>query len=222
MKQYFGFLTLAALLGGTTASAITIIDIRGIPVTAGETLIIDADGDVVQEITRTGITIESMEDGFVEVQFIPGPVGQKEDEVADDFLLLDGTLRVSSTIPAGQQRIRVRMGYERAGLRRAGLRTSSVRLLRRRALGRTARWLPAVQAATGRAGVRFARTSPLQTERRVGFYGFDADTEFVWAILDRNSDYAVGAQLVAEPASLVLLAGGLGALFASCRYRRHL
>lgn len=225
-RRFSGFLLAAFCSSATVAAAGTIAldrtDALGIPIGSGESLLLDGSGNLTNELTRTGVYITNnwSETGEVTVQFVEGAPLQKGDQVAPGFALLDGTLVVHSSIPVGEQRVRVRMGYRRADLRRVGLRAGSVRLMRR-ALGRRAvRWLPAVQAATGRAGIRFARTSPLRAPGRVGNYGFDGERAFVWAILDRNSAYAVGARLVPEPASLGLFAAGLGALFLSARYRR--
>jgi len=211
--------------GAAWASSISLdaLDVSGFPIGAGDRLLLDGNGNLLNELSRTGIQITNLwnDSGQVSVELLQGPAAQKGDEVARGFVLLDNTLRVHSDIPIGEQRVRVRMGYRRADLRRLGLRAGSVRLMRRRVLGRrAARWLPAVQAATGRAGIRFARTSPLRVPGRVGNYGFEADQQFVWAIVDRNSDYAVGARLVPEPASVGLLGMGLLALFVGGRYRR--
>lgn len=47
----------------------------------------------------------------------------------------------------------------------------------------------------------------------LGSWGFDTDTNTVWAVIDHNSDFAV----IPEPASLMLLMAGMGALLRRSR-----
>jgi hypothetical protein len=215
-----------SLIGsGAWASAISLDDVtQAVEVEAGATVFLDANGRLVNEPTRTGITFtnRTSNPGLVSVQFLPGPALQQGQTVGGGFLLLDGTLRVSSNLPVGRQLVGIRMGYSGREIRRAGARESSVRLLRRRDVGRRfGRWLPAVRAVQGRYDiVRYPHTPPLPSLGNVGNHGFDRTNQFVWAYLDVTSDYAVGALAVPEPASLAFLASGFG-LLALRRYRRH-
>jgi hypothetical protein len=216
-----------SLLGsGARASTISLDDvIQGVVVEAGQTVFLDENGSQVVQPTRTGVTFKNLSSGQgqVSVQFLPGPALRPGDGVGGGFLLLDGTLRVSSSLPARRQLVRIRMGYDGRRLARAGARESSVRLLRRRAIpGRTAgRWLPAIRAVQGRYDiVRYPDMSPGRFPGNVGNHGFDRRNQFVWAYLDVTSDYGVGALAVAEPASLAFLVSGVGLLVLR-RVRRH-
>ena len=199
-------LLVAALLCLSASAFAGLIDVFQSPISAK----VDAGQTVFLGSKTTGIQFTNLSQfgGFVTIEVLDGPPRQPGDEVAEGFELLDGTLRITSNIPDGEKRVRVRMGYAEERLGRAGLRAGSQRLFRRIAGRRRARWANAVRAIRGRATIRrFPGSAPI---RALGHHGFDATDNYVWAFLDVTSDYAVAARTVAEPTSMALMLGGLG------------
>jgi len=141
-----------------------------------------------------------------------------EEDLQEGFVLYDGTLflEVAETDPQGGRadlRTTYRMNVAPRMLRASFIRELYVRQgrydqVRARARGRASqvsdlrilrfqeaegRWVRAVSALDGRADVRFmGRRSP---DGVLGHYGYDTKGDgstYVWAVMDKNSRYAVG------------------------------
>lgn len=222
MKTYLGVVSILLLSLGATPVSATVLDavvLPGFQIGPGGTGLLDRNGQPTQDSQSTGIlfTNQSQTDAFVTVEFFDRPPLQPGDLVEPGFQLLDGTLRIGSTLARGEARVRIRMDYSARRLQRRGLRADSVRLMRR-IRGRAARapiWQPAVRALSGRIpGYRFPASPP---QPGLWNYGFDAQNSFVWAFVDTTSDYAVGARQIAEPASILCLLAGIGLLWRGRR-----
>ena len=207
------FLLGAFLLILSTPSSAALIDAFSVPiigtVAPGQTIFLGT------QATGVLFTNQSANEGVVSIELVQGPPGGPNDRVAEGFELLDGTLRISTNVPDGEKRVRVRMGYSEQRILRRGLRLGSQRLFRRARLRTGARWGRAVRAVQGRATIRrFARSGPVPG---LGHFGFDASESYVWSFLDVSSDFAVAARTVAEPTSMMLIVGGLGLISWSTR-----
>ena len=209
-----GQVGVACLLFITSSASATLIDAITVPI-GGD---VDPGSTIFLGTKTTGISLTNLSGntGFVQIEALQGPPRGPNDGIQDGFELLDGTLRITSNIPDGEKRVRIRIGYSEQRLGRAGLRAGSQRLFRRvRTTGGRAIWERAVRAIRGRAtGRRFIRSAPVPS---LGNWGFDASDSFVWGFLDVTSDYAVGARKLVEPASLLLVGSGLGLLLWSGR-----
>ena len=153
---------------------------------------------------------------------ISGTDALKNLQVPGGFILLDNSLFVESTVPAGKRRIRARIGYERlgrAGVRKSGIDPNSLRLLSADLAGK--RWLPAQQRILNkrRADIRFIRGL---ADLRLGHYGRDKNSDYVWAVTDLggNQYFAIGGlAAVPLPAAWLLFLTASGALFFINRRR---
>jgi hypothetical protein len=54
----------------------------------------------------------------------------------------------------------------------------------------------------------------------LGAWGVDIANDVVWAVLDHNSEFAVEADVVPEPSTIVLVIAGIGMLVGACRCGR--
>ena len=158
----------------------------------------------------------SSQAGEISLEGIPGTPLRSGQTVVGEFVLLDGTLRITSNIAQGEKRVRIRMGYNPTRVRSSGLRERSVRLMRLDA--RRARWQPAFRAIrnVGRVDIRRLQG---RADFVLGHYGVDLLGRDAWGVVDVTSDYAVGALPIPEPLSLSCLAAG-GVLLLLSHKRR--
>jgi len=200
---------LAVVLGGGPA--------RAVPVASDEVVTLDLSGEAGND---SAVIIWNMSDaaGDVTIEYLPlNPVGEAE----EPFLLLDGTLRVTTDIPDGQLRALVIREYSSAKRKKKAMRPGSLRVMRRKRekrIYRPARCLyrpkPEIEGGTAapRDEIRRKRSDLLG---RRGIY--ETDT-YVWAVVDQTSDFAVGG-MIPEPVTMTCLAAGTGALFWRKRRR---
>ena len=162
-----------------------------VSVGSGEDVLIDLSGDP-NDSNDTAVRIKnlSQNSGEVIVDFISGPQGSGADgaSVQTGFALVDGTLSVQSNIPAGELRVRYRMEYLRADLRRTGVRANSIRMLRRDVPG--ARWVRATNSIRRQTPIRYLRDE--RADFVLGHHGYLREKRYVWAVMDVNSEYAIG------------------------------
>ncbi len=191
---------------------------RPVFVGPGQEVLIDLSGDP-DDMNDSALRLKNLSQntGQVTVDFIPGPQTSDSNEpfVQDGFALIDGTLRVQSDIPPGELLARYLLEYRPSALRRADIRPRSARMMRRHV--RSARWIRAVNAI--RHPPRRPPGSPTRNLRdtrpdfELGHHGFLSEKRYVWAVVDVNSDYAVGGAIPAEVpvlASILLIAMGSG------------
>lgn len=191
----------------------------------GQPILIDWSG---QQDDDTGVKVLNQEvsgDNSLSIELLqndpvlnlPGPEG---------FVLLDNTLRVTSTNPAGKRRIRIRMDFGRY-LRDgslSGIRANSIRLLRTDNPV-SGRWLPAVRRINEEriADVRYLRV--LEDDDFVlGHHGIDLKRAFAWAITDTRGDqfFAIGGlAVIPVPAAWLLFLSGSGLMWLVTRKRRQ-
>jgi hypothetical protein len=160
--------------------------------------------------------------GALSVEFAPGsPLGPGE-LVQPGFVLLDGTLHVSTSAAEGRARARYQLRFDERALRRLGVRAADLRLMRRDA--RTNTWVRArrlILDAEARAGARFLFGRRALFE--LGTFGVDTDRGLVWGVMDVDGSYAIGAaSRVSEPLSVVLVGSGLFGLGYVRRRRKTL
>ena len=175
---------------------------------ADDEVIIDASGDP-GDADNTGIRIRNLSDERITITVVEdagSPVG----DAPPGFVLLDRTLQIGSTAALGEVRMRVRVEYDPDELRRKSLQVGGLALLRKTG-GR-------------RAGGAFRLACRARVRRIegpadfvLGHYGFDTTDQYVWAVVDVNSTYAVGAP---EPGTLCLGLLALCGLMAGHRRRR--
>lgn len=192
-----------------------------IPLTGppGTRVVIDRSGDPYDaDMTAVVIEKKSVEDGFVTVEWFPGSPLEPGDAVAGGFQLIDviGTnFKVEiEGVTQGSYRVRYRVALNREDLRRSGLDINTARLLRKDKMRKL--WRPAWQA------ISRSREADLQRKMGpatfvLGNYGVDPVNHYVWAVLDVDGEFGVGA-LVPEPAgALVGLLGAAGLLMHRAR-----
>ena len=126
---------------------------------------------------------------------------------------MDGTLSVQSNIPAGELRVRYRMEYLRADLRRTGVRANSIRMLRRDVPG--ARWVRATNSIRRQTPIRYLRDE--RADFVLGHHGYLREKRYVWAVMDVNSEYAIGGAVpvgvpLLIPILLIATGAGIGLL----------
>jgi len=181
--------------------------------------LIDLSGDP-KDADDTALRIKNLSDnpGLVTVDFDSKAGLGQDDTVASGFALIDGTLIVTSDIPAGKLRARYRVEADARALVRAGIRADGARMLRRDV--RTGRWRPAIRAMEGRADVRYLRD--MRADFELGHHGFSKDAEYVWAVIDVNSRYAAGGSTMPSvPILGPLVLVGLGAALLAAAARAH-
>lgn len=160
--------------------------------------------------------------GALDAEFVPGPALGPNQSVQDGFILLDGTLNVSSSAAAGRARARYQLRFDGRALGRAGIRATDLRLMRFD--GRANTWVRArrlIRDANARANARFLFGRRARFE--LGAFGVDTQRSLVWGVTDVDGAYAIGALRslrAPEPMSLWLLAAGLGGIAYHRRRRR--
>ena len=139
-------------------------------------------------------------------------------DVEEPFLLLDGTMRITTDLPDGGHRVLIIREYNRAQVRRksrvAGLRPETLRVMRKRAR-RANLWRPAGRTIGAMRDRKKDTAAPRRAFRaretgHLGRRGIYATDVYVWAVVDTASDFAVGG--VPEPTTLCCLLGGAGVL----------
>ncbi len=133
------------------------------------------------------------------------------------FLLLDGTMRVTTDLQAGQYRALLVREYDPLRVRAGRLRARSLRVLRLRPtrIWRIARPL---SGELPRVALRAAPLRELRgmTPGLLGKSGYFPDDSYVWSVVDNTSDFAVGGvqMQIPEPSALLIwcLVGGGGTL----------
>jgi hypothetical protein len=201
------------------AAAPTHADPQEIPLKPNEEALVDLSGNP-QDADDTALRIVNLSgnSGLVTIDFDPMAGLGPNDSVASGFALVDGTLTVSSDIPAGELRARYRVEAGGRALGRVGIRANEARMLRRDA--RTGRWRPAIRALKRRATVRYLRDT--RADFVLGHHGFSTSSEYVWAVIDVNSSYAAGGS-TASPVPLLgpLALLGLGGVLLVTAARVH-
>jgi hypothetical protein len=144
----------------------------------------------------------------------------------EGFLLLDGTLRVSvSGLSPGDYRMMIRKTYSAEEREHKGVRTRTLQLLRRERAREL--YLPARCLDRPREPIRprsaisreeFKRGRTNGGKRALGLRGVDASNTYVWCVLDKASDFAVGG-VVPEPLTMGLLLTGAAGLLLKRRPR---
>ncbi len=160
--------------------------------------------------------------GSVSIEYLSqNPQGSADGE----FLLLDGTLRVTiGGLAPGDYQMLIMREYSPAALR-AYSRVRAIRVMRRVRRGNPieSRWIRA-KLTEGRIRPVGVRAAP-KTEMRardtslLGQHGYYPDKNYAWAVVDQASDFAVGADVVPEPSSLALLLGVGSSVFLLRRWR---
>jgi len=134
----------------------------------------------------------------------------------EGFVLLDGTLGITTDIPDGQMTLQVRIAYDPNELRAIGWdgtkRPSMIRLIK----GDSHSYWRPIEDVIRLRGLS-ARRKMTPADFTLGHYGADLDNEYVWAVIDVPGTFAIG---IPEPASLACLIGGVGALMLRRRRRR--
>lgn len=168
---------------------------------------------------ETGVLVEDRtgNGGQVAIELFPG-ASQFNLQTPDGFVLLDNTLRVNSSLPAGGSRIRLRIAYERLGIRIANVRANTIRILRADIAG--GRWIRAVDGIRDlvNADVRYLRG--IRTDFILGHHGVDNQNEFAWAVLDSSGDQyfaLAGLTNVPLPAAWLMFLSGSGLLLMVTR-----
>ena len=215
----FGATLLAWSQGGHAAP------ITGIA-SPGQPILIDWSGQADND--ATGVKILNQEvsgDNGISIELLPNNPLQNLLK-PEGFVLLDNTLRVTSTNSAGKRRMRIRMDFGRyggrAGLRDLGIRANTIRILRAdRASGR---WVRAVRRINEKrfADVRYLRA--LRADFVLGHHGFDRDKQFAWAVTDTRGDQyftLAGLANVPVPAAWLLFVSGSGLMWLVTRKRRQ-
>lgn len=133
------------------------------------------------------------------------------------FLLLDGTIRVTVTgLPPGNYRMMLQKRYLSSEVDRKGPVRRTLQLLRRRGGGvyLPARCLDGKRDTIRRTGAirraEFKRGLTAGGRSILGMRGVDTTNNYVWSVVDKASDFAVGG--VPEPATAGLLLIGASAL----------
>lgn len=184
------------------------------PGSAEDFSILEKNGTFLAGLHATNL---SPDDADVAVGFIGGPALMKGHKVGGGFVLLDGTLRIESQIPAGQVRAQVRIGYDVRRIRDRGLSKARLRLMRLRDGSDT--WVRARRAV--RADVRKRYLRDVRADGILGHFGIDRGRQIVWGVLDVTSSYAIGALArVPEPVSYALVIVGIALVSIGARGRR--
>lgn len=183
-----------ALIALALFPALTSADSQTVNVDPGQEVLIDLSGNP-DDSNDTAVRLKNLSQnpGTVTVEFIPGPPSSGMDgpSLPENFVLVDGTLKVESDIPPGELRARYRIEYVRAEVRRQGIRGRSIRLLRNNL--REQRWERATNLL--RSSVTPLRVRDQRADFVLGHYGYYRDGRYVWAVMDINSEYAIGGEL---------------------------
>ena len=159
--------------------------------------------------------------GKVSIELLDGPAPPLA--APDGFVLLDNTLRVSSSLPSEGLRMRASMGIRvgqgrRIPVRLRGLRPDSLRLLR--ADFASGRWIRAINSIRARERADIRMITDGRADFTLGHFGIDSVRQTVWAVVDTSGEqlFAIGAKRVPEPVGWLLLVTG-AAFFAVARRR---
>jgi len=208
------------------------------PVAPGGTVSIKLNSDTDDD---TGIILKNLtgNTGEVTIEYIAGdPLGGGGGggggrTVQSPFILLDGTLRVTTTgIGPGDYRLLVKREYDRARARARSLKEETMRPLLARPLRPCFR--PAVERIYRQRNAsiryRYPASAPTRGEiernrtnggyRALGLHGHDVANSYVWAVVDLDGDFAAGG-LVPEPLTLTALGGGFALVAGSAALRRR-
>jgi hypothetical protein len=132
------------------------------------------------------------------------------------FIMLDGTLEITTAIPDGQMALCVRIAYDPNELRAIGWDGKKPpSMARKRMMDQSPKWRLIADVIRLRGLPARRKMGP--ADLTLGHYGVDLDNEYVWAVIDVPGTFAIG---IPEPASLACLVGGLGVL-AMRRSRRR-
>ncbi len=217
--KYFICTGLMAVIAMAGSSVVAHAD----TVKAGEVVTFDLSGQPDDE-NDSGIIIwnQSIKDGSVSLDYLTqNPSGK----VDGGFLLLDGTLKVTiDGLEPGDYQMLIMREYSPTALRAyPRIRSLGVmrRVLRDNPIGST--WIRAkpIERRIKRVGIRAAPKREIRAKDTsvLGQHGYDPSNNYAWAVVDRASDFAVGADVVPEPSTLVLLLG-LGCGMFLLRRRR--
>ena len=190
-------------------------------VQAGQSVHLDLSGNP-DDADQTGIVFWNMSSGpdTITIEGLP----QTDLTAEDGFLMLDGSLRVTTNLQAGEFRVLLLREYNEVRvrrLRRRALLRGRLRVMRRK--GGEARYRRARLRARRMREIRLygAPVRELRARRtgHLGRRGVDTTKSYVWAVVDNASDFGVGAP-VPEPMSMtILLAGAAGLLIRRRRGR---
>jgi len=211
-----------ALLGGTVLMTALAVVLGGAPA--------DATPVAPDEVVTFDLSSEAGNDSAVIIWNTSGATGDvvieylatnPVDEAEEPFLLLDGTLRVTTDLAPGDLRALVIREYDRLKRVKKKISRLTLRVMRRkraRLMYRPARCLyrtkPEIEGGTAAPRDEIRRKESGLLGRR-GIY--ETDT-YVWTVVDQASDFAVGG-MVPEPVTTTCLVAGMGVLLWRKRRR---
>jgi hypothetical protein len=176
------------------------------------------------QLIHSGIEVQNLssQTGSFDAEYLHVSPLEFGDKVVGGFQLLDGTMKVSSSLGQGEIRAGYRMHFSGRRIRRLGGNPATVRMMRfdaRANVWRRATDLLRADVRAGRVRADIRRIRGKGSDFVLGHHGFSAEDGYAWAVLDRASLYAVGFQPVPEPGAIWL--GALaGALLVARKLRR--
>lgn len=176
------------------------------------------------QLIHSGVEVQNLSSqaGSFEAEYLHVTPLEFGNQVVGGFQLLDGTMRVSSSLGQGELRAGYRMHFSGRRIRRRGGNPTTVRLMRfdaRASVWRRATDLLRADVRAGKVQADIRRIRAKGSDFVLGHHGFSTDDGYAWAVLDRASLYAVGFKPVPEPA-VIWLCGLAGALLVARRLRR--